>query len=173
LRQRSDDGFDAAARKSPHSLLGLATTTSGNVYAADCSGALSSVDSTDCAKPLRPEENNRLSPPSHLGFAASWPAACSSKQLVTVPSTEAWARGPNLRVRGRGRTMREFAARFRARHEVEERHRSEWPCRPLRTPIHAADKTIAFRRHSPEPVRLLDRKAMTPVGEDVQTGAKS
>ena len=150
MRQRNDDSLAASVRKSPRWLLGLAITTESNLCAADCVGTLISVDSTDCAKPLRPEENNRLSSPSHLAFAASWPAACSSKQLVTVPSTEAWARGPNLRVRARGRTMREFAARFRARHEVEERHRSEWPCRPLRTSIHAADKInpFAFRHHN-------------------------
>lgn len=149
MRQKSDDGFDAIAPKSPRSLLGLAITTESNLCAADCDRALSSVDSTNNAKPLKREENSRLSPSTHLGFAPSWHAACYSKQPVIVPSTEAWARGPNLRVRGRGRTMREFAAGFRARHEKEERQWCACQSADCRR-IHAAGRTncCAFRCHS-------------------------
>ena len=153
MRQNSDGAFEAAARKSPRSLLGLAITTRSNLCAADGDSALSSVESTDCAKPLRPEENSRFSSSRHLGFTASWHAACYSKQCVIVPSTEAWARGPNRRVRGRGRTMREFAAGFRARHEKQE-ERQCYACRSVnRSRIHAAEKTnvCGFRRHISAP----------------------
>lgn len=149
MRQKSDDGFEAFARKSPRSLLGLAIATKSNLCAADCVGALISVDSTDYKKSLKPEENGGLSPSTPLGFAHGWHAACYSKQPVIVPSTEAWARGPNLRVRGRGRTMREFAAGFRARHEKEER---QWcacrsaDCRRIRAA--GRSNACAFRRCS-------------------------
>ena len=146
MRQKSVDGLEAAARKSPRSLLGLAITTKINLCAADCDSVLSSVDSQDCTNPLRPKENSRFSLSSHLGFTASRHAACYSKQPVIVPSTEAWARGPNVRVRGRGRTMREFAARFRARHEAQqERLRSGCVRRPVNcTHIHATDERKIF-----------------------------
>lgn len=123
---RRDELFDSSARRSLRSLLGIAITANGNLCTADCVVALAvtSVDSRDCEKPPKCKGNNRLSPSIHLGFTASWYSACYSKQRLVVPTTEAWARGPNLTVSGRGRTMSEFAAGFRARHEEqEERHR--------------------------------------------------
>ena len=147
---RRDELFDSSARRSLRSLLGIAITANSNLCAADCCTALSAVNSADCAKPPRFKGNSGLSLSIHLGFNASWHSACYGKQRLVVPTTEAWARGPNLTVSGRGRTMSEFAAGFRARHEVEERRRSVWLRRLPRPRIHAADKTrtFAFRRHS-------------------------
>lgn len=151
---RRDELFDTSARTSLRSLLGIAITANGNLCTADCVVALAvtSVDSRDCEKLPKSKGNSGLSASIHLGFSASWHSACYSKHRLVVPTTEAWARGPNLTVSGRGRTMSEFAAGFRARHGVEERRRSVWSSRPPRTciHIHAVDKTttFAFRRHS-------------------------
>lgn len=82
----------------------------------------------------------------HGQFTAAW---YSKQRLVVVPPTEAWAWGPNLRARGRGRTMREFAARFRARHEKEER---QWcACRSAdcrRIQAAGRSNACAFRRRT-------------------------
>ena len=115
LRPHSSDGFAVSARKCLRSLIGIASTTNDNLFAADAVVTLSSIDSMDYAKEVKPQESSGLSDSTQLAFAASWHAACHPKHRVIVPSTEAWARGPNPTVvGGRGRTMSQFGALKRA-----------------------------------------------------------
>ena len=148
-----DELLDSSARRSLRSLLGIAITANGNLCAADCVVALAvtSVDSMDCEKPPKYKGNSGLSPSIHLGFTASWHSACYSKQRLVVPTTEAWALGPQ----SGGWPMTEFAARFRTRHDKQEERqwcacRSEYFSR-LRGATFLAKRWVRDGRQIPLP----------------------